>query len=102
MSQINLHKKSLKIPGAKHEIGLTLNFPLFKITPSNNGESGAIPAKLTAKNLLFHPFRRFPAEAPGSEGVRGEVGDVLSHLRQESPGSDRRINDFHRGIGVFS
>jgi len=38
-----------------------------------------------ARDFLFHPLGTQPAEGPGSEGVRGEVGEVQGHHGQESP-----------------
>ena len=46
-------------------------------------------AALIARNFLFHPLGSLPAEGPGSEGVRGEVGGIQGHRRLESPDSAR-------------
>ena len=44
---------------------------------------------MIARNFLFHPLGSLPAEGPGSEGVRGEVGGIQGHRRLESPDSAR-------------
>ena len=49
----------------------------------------ALMKALIARNFLFHPLGSLPAEGPGSEGVRGEVGGIQGHRRLESSDSAR-------------
>lgn len=54
--------------------------------------------RLNARNFLFHSHVSLPAEGPGSEGVRGEVGGAQDHRGQESPESGPQVNDFPAGF----
>jgi len=63
---------------------------------------GALMLLIIARNFLFHPFDLLPAEGPGLDGVRGEVGEVQGHHGQESPDSAECVNDFQREVGFFS